>query len=137
MRYLSHFSMYYLFIFLLLLCAELIYFRIADRFNIIDKPSARGSHTRITLRGGRNCFLFRCIIVFFYPPFRISLVCTSVNPDRRYQFYRRYTIGIPKSPIDISFYSHAATVLPMGYRFTPLVVYSCCAYCMYGNYQRL
>ena len=31
---------------------ELLYFRIADRFNIIDKPNQRSSHSRVVLRGG-------------------------------------------------------------------------------------
>jgi len=31
---------------------ELLYFRIADHFNIIDKPNLRSSHSKITLRGG-------------------------------------------------------------------------------------
>lgn len=50
--------MTYLIIALLLLVAELIYFRIADKFNIIDKPNRRSSHTSITLRGGGIVFLF-------------------------------------------------------------------------------
>ena len=44
--------MIYLLLFCLLIIAELIYFRIADRFNIIDKPNERSSHKSITLRGG-------------------------------------------------------------------------------------
>ena len=36
----------------ILLAAELIYFRIADRCNIIDKPNQRSSHKSIVLRGG-------------------------------------------------------------------------------------
>lgn len=36
----------------LLLIAELVYFRIADKFNIIDKPNERSSHTKVVLRGG-------------------------------------------------------------------------------------
>ena len=36
----------------LLLAAELFYFRFADRFNIIDKPNERSSHNYITIRGG-------------------------------------------------------------------------------------
>lgn len=44
-------------IFLLLVVLELAYFRIADRFNIIDKPNLRSSHTSITLRGGGIIFL--------------------------------------------------------------------------------
>jgi len=36
----------------LLLAAALFYFRLADRFNIIDKPNERSSHNYITIRGG-------------------------------------------------------------------------------------
>ena len=48
----------YLIILALLVVAELVYFRVADRFNIIDKPNLRGSSTRVTLRGGGIVFLF-------------------------------------------------------------------------------
>ena len=41
----------------LLLAAELVYFRIADRFNIIDKPNQRSSHSSIVLRGGGIIFV--------------------------------------------------------------------------------
>ena len=47
----------YIIIFVLLLIAELIYFRIADKCNIIDKPNERSSHTSIVLRGGGIIFL--------------------------------------------------------------------------------
>ncbi len=42
----------------MLILLELAYFRVADRFNIIDKPNMRSSHTSITLRGGGIVFLF-------------------------------------------------------------------------------
>lgn len=45
-------------IFVLLILLELAYFRVADRFNIIDKPNLRSSHTSIVLRGGGIIFLF-------------------------------------------------------------------------------
>lgn len=44
--------MIYILLFIFLLVAEFIYFRIADRFNIIDKPNERSSHNYITIRGG-------------------------------------------------------------------------------------
>lgn len=47
----------YIIIFVLLLVAELVYFRIADKCNIIDKPNQRSSHTTIVLRGGGIIFL--------------------------------------------------------------------------------
>ena len=47
----------YVIIAVLLLAAELIYFRIADKCNIIDKPNERSSHTSIVLRGGGIIFV--------------------------------------------------------------------------------
>ena len=49
--------MSYYIIFILLLVAELVYFRIADKYNIIDKPNQRSSHSTIVLRGGGIIFL--------------------------------------------------------------------------------
>ena len=49
--------MTYLIIFALLLVAELAYFKIADKCNIIDKPNERSSHSSIVLRGGGIIFL--------------------------------------------------------------------------------
>ncbi len=43
--------MFYLIIFAVLFIAELLYFRIADKFNIIDKLNERSSHNYITIRG--------------------------------------------------------------------------------------
>ena len=39
-------------IFVILFILELLYFRIADKCNIIDKPNERSSHSTIVLRGG-------------------------------------------------------------------------------------
>jgi len=47
----------FLLIFILLFILELVYFRIADKYNIIDKPNERSSHKRIVLRGGGIIFL--------------------------------------------------------------------------------
>ena len=47
----------YFLIFLLLLVAEVMYFRIADKCNIIDKPNERSSHSTIVLRGGGIIFM--------------------------------------------------------------------------------
>ena len=52
----------YLIIFLLLLVAELVYFKLADKFNIIDKPNQRSSHSTIVLRGGGIIFSFAMVV---------------------------------------------------------------------------
>ena len=54
--------MTYLIIFVLLLVAELVYFKIADKFNIIDKPNQRSSHSTIVLRGGGVIFALSMIV---------------------------------------------------------------------------
>lgn len=46
----------------LLLAAELIYFRIADKCNIIDKPNERSSHSTIVLRGGGVIFSLSMVV---------------------------------------------------------------------------
>lgn len=48
----------YIIIAALLFALELIYFRIADKLNIIDKPNERSSHNSLVIRGGGIIFLF-------------------------------------------------------------------------------
>ena len=50
----------------------------ADKFNIIDKPNERSSHSRITLRGGGIIFYFGALVYFLsnhweYPWFMLAL----------------------------------------------------------------
>ena len=52
----------YIIIAIILLVAELIYFRIADKCNIIDKPNERSSHCTIVLRGGGIIFSLSMIV---------------------------------------------------------------------------
>lgn len=51
----------YLLILVFAFVAELLYFRIADHFNIIDKPNERSSHSTIVLRGGGVIFTISMI----------------------------------------------------------------------------
>lgn len=52
----------YIIIAVLLVVAELIYFKVADHFNIIDKPNERSSHSTIVLRGGGIIFAIAMIV---------------------------------------------------------------------------
>jgi len=75
--------MTFIIILLSLFVLELVYFRIADRFNIIDKPNLRSSHTSITLRGGGIIFLLAVWIyaAFFgmtYPWFLVGLTLVGL-----------------------------------------------------------
>ena len=76
----------YIVIAVLLLAAELAYFKIADKCNIIDKPNERSSHSTIVLRGGGIIFAISILVWYFwfmingsgftvgYLPFVIGLV---------------------------------------------------------------
>ena len=70
--------MYYVIILVLLFLTELFYFWVADKFNIIDRPNERSSHSRITLRGGGIIFYFGALAYFLtndweYPWFILAL----------------------------------------------------------------
>lgn len=72
----------YAIIFFLLLALEKIYFRIADRFNIIDKPNERSSHSTIVLRGGGIIFLigvwiYAAFFGFQYPWFLVAVTLAA------------------------------------------------------------
>lgn len=80
----------YIIIAIILLVAELVYFRIADKCNIIDKPNERSSHSTIVLRGGGIIFSLSMIAwavmlmvqgewltVQGYLPFLIGLVLVA------------------------------------------------------------
>lgn len=54
--------MLYLIVFLLLLFAELLYFRIAAKCNIVDNPNERSSHSSVVLRGGGFIFSLSLVL---------------------------------------------------------------------------
>ena len=68
--------------FVILLILELVYFKIADKFNIIDKPNERSSHSTIVLRGGGIIFLLGAWVWSFsfgfqYPWFLLGLTLVA------------------------------------------------------------
>lgn len=82
--------MIYGFLFVLLVLAELVYFKIADKFNIIDKPNERSSHSSIVLRGGGVIFTLAMVawavmmvvqgewsVVLEYLPFLVGLLLVA------------------------------------------------------------
>ncbi|MND86179.1 putative undecaprenyl-phosphate N-acetylglucosaminyl 1-phosphate transferase [compost metagenome] len=75
--------MLYIIILIGLFAIELFYFKLADRFNIIDKPNQRSSHNSVTLRGGGIIFYVGAMIYFLvsgfqYPWFFLGLTLMSI-----------------------------------------------------------
>ena len=62
-----------------LLVLEVIYFRVADHFNIIDKPNRRSSHSTVVLRGGGIIFLLAVWIWSAFFCFRYLLFLAAVT----------------------------------------------------------
>ena len=74
-----HENLIFLLFALIFLGIELIYFWIADRFNIIDHPNERSSHSTITLLGGGVIFPIAMLFFYFcyqfqYPFFILGLL---------------------------------------------------------------
>lgn len=60
--------MTYILIVALLFIVMLVYFRIAEKYNIIDMPNERSSHTQLTIRGGGILFLIAINIAILMHP---------------------------------------------------------------------
>jgi UDP-N-acetylmuramyl pentapeptide phosphotransferase/UDP-N-acetylglucosamine-1-phosphate transferase len=72
--------MIYLLIFVLLFAAELLYFKVAKRYKIVDIPNGRSSHDYITIRGGGIIFWFAAILyVAFNPSMRGVLLLFGLS----------------------------------------------------------
>ena len=56
--------MEYIGIILILFLLEVLYFKVADLYNIVDKPNHRSAHTETTLRGGGIIFWFAALLYF-------------------------------------------------------------------------
>ena len=93
--------MTYFSVFVLTILAEILYFHIAKKFNIIDKPNERSLHKQQTIRGGGIIFPIAAFIDFFYsemlyPYFFVGLFLISLISflDDIYTIPNRYRIII-------------------------------------------
>lgn len=72
----------YLLAFVILFISEIIYIKLAKKFNIVDIPNNRSSHLKYTIRGGGIIFWLSLLIYFFtsnynYPYFFIGFTLMS------------------------------------------------------------
>lgn len=74
--------MIYVFLLLILFLCEVFYFKIGDKFNIIDRPNHRSSHTQPTIRGGGIIFSIAALFYLIkYPEdylFVLAIVFVSI-----------------------------------------------------------
>ena len=77
----------------ILVAAELVYFRIADRCNIIDKPNERSSHSTIVLRGGGIIFAIS-ILVWMVWQIIVESLGLRVESQFRVAEYLPFVVGL-------------------------------------------
>lgn len=67
----------------LLFVLEVLYFRLAEHFNIVDKPNVRSSHSSVVLRGGGIIFLLGvwlwCTFFGFHYPLFLAAVTLAAG----------------------------------------------------------
>ncbi|MDP4207558.1 MAG: glycosyltransferase family 4 protein [Bacteroidota bacterium] len=120
---------YYLIITAILFATELLYFKIADHYNIIDKPNERSSHTRITLRGGGIIFYFGALAYFIsngmeYPWFMLglTLITTISFVDDIRSVSQKLRLLIHFAAMGLMFWQWGLTNLPWWYMGIALIL---------------
>ncbi len=67
--------MFYIFLLIASFLIMLLYFKLADHYNIIDRPNDRSSHTEITIRGGGVIYIFAALCgVVLHPEYWVPIL---------------------------------------------------------------
>ena len=114
--------MLYLGLLILFIALELVYFKIADKYNIIDKPNARSSHTAITIRGGGILFPFAISIAYLlgYISWQITIAVAlvavisfidDVKPLSQLPRFASHVIAVGLVFFDLHLFSEAIWIL--------------------------
>lgn len=123
------FGLVFSLIFVILVVSALIYFKVAERFNIIDKPNERSSHTRVTLRGGGVIFFIGVVLYFLFFGYSHPLFFTGLVLIAGISFIddiadvpSRYRIVVHFAAMMLMFYDCGFYVLPWYYTVIALIV---------------
>jgi UDP-N-acetylmuramyl pentapeptide phosphotransferase/UDP-N-acetylglucosamine-1-phosphate transferase len=116
--------MIYIALLLLFIGIELVYFKIADHYNIIDKPNSRSSHSSITLRGGGVIFpiaiLIACLLGYFSWTIVVAVVLVAVvsfiddiKPLSQLPRFASHAIAIGLVFYDLNLFYEPIWILPI------------------------
>ncbi|WP_016991216.1 UDP-GlcNAc--UDP-phosphate GlcNAc-1-phosphate transferase [Flavobacterium sp. ACAM 123] len=116
--------MIYTALFFLLIGIELFYFKIADTYNIIDKPNSRSSHSAITLRGGGIIFPVAISTAFFlgYVSWEIALAVLlvaavsfidDIKPLSQLPRFASHVIAVGLVFYDVNLFAETIWLLPI------------------------
>lgn len=116
--------MIYITLLFLFIGIELIYFKIADYYNIIDKPNSRSSHSSITLRGGGIIFPIAILIASLlgYVSWTVVLAVVlvavvsfidDIKPLSQLPRFASHAIAIGLIFYDLNLFAQAIWILPI------------------------
>ncbi|WP_281324264.1 glycosyltransferase family 4 protein [Flavobacterium sp. IMCC34518] len=116
--------MNYITLLFLFIDVELLYFKIADFYNIIDKPNSRSSHTSITLRGGGVIFpiaiLTACILGYVSWALTVAVLLVAIvsfiddiKPLSQLPRFASHAIAIGLVFYDLNLFTQALWLLPI------------------------
>ncbi|WP_367773653.1 glycosyltransferase family 4 protein [Flavobacterium sp. WC2421] len=116
--------MIYIALLVVLVGIELLYFKIADKYNIIDKPNSRSSHTTITLRGGGIIFPIAICIAFIlgYVSWEIALAVVivavvsfidDIKPLSQLPRFASHVIAVALVFYDLNLFTESLWILPI------------------------
>lgn len=116
--------MQYIIIALVLVLLELIYFKIANHYKIIDKPNHRSSHSRITVRGGGIIFPIALLIAFFlgYASWAVTLAVVlvavisfidDIRPLPQLPRFGSHSIAVLLVAYDLNLFQESLWLLPI------------------------
>ena len=116
--------MEYIGLLILFIGIELIYFKIADKYNIIDKPNSRSSHTTITIRGGGVLFpIAICIACLLgYVSWEIAVAVAllaivsfidDIKPLSQLPRFASHVIAVGLVFYDLNLFAQAVWLLPI------------------------
>lgn len=116
--------MHYIGIVFILFVFELLYFKIAVRYNVIDKPNHRSSHSKLTIRGGGIIFPIAILIAFSldYASWLLTLAVVlvaavsfidDIKPLHQLPRFGSQIIAFLLVAYDLNFFEQALWCLPV------------------------
>jgi UDP-N-acetylmuramyl pentapeptide phosphotransferase/UDP-N-acetylglucosamine-1-phosphate transferase len=113
----------------ILIVASFVYLKLANKFNIVDKPNERSSHTKVTIRGGGIIFPIAILLFFFlndfqYPFFVLGLFLIAFVSflDDIYTLSSRVRFPFQIIAISLILFQAAFPIFPLYYSVLCLVL---------------
>ncbi len=114
----------YIILFILFISIQLIYFKVAEKYNIKDKPNERSSHSTITLRGGgiifpiviAICYSLGYINIYFTLAILLVALISFIDDIQQLPLLPRFTshfIAVCLIFYNLQLFSHPIWILPL------------------------